>query len=220
MDIVTGILNLLVIVALIVGAYLAKSYFPSYLSKKAENLATREDLGVITKQVEAIRYEYGSQIESLKGAIGSQMHIYQTRYQNEFNMLKDLSEKIVDLRDSALALRPEIEFVDPSESGEERKRNRLKCYHEAAVALYKVYETRKPFYPDEIYQGVKKLDRIVWREVVEYRNWSDREGRGVDPNYWDKARANAEEISEVAEDLMEVIRVRVKSWESFEFKRF
>jgi hypothetical protein len=43
-----------------------KSYFPSYLSKKAENLATKEDIAEITKRVEAVRSSYAVSLENLK----------------------------------------------------------------------------------------------------------------------------------------------------------
>jgi hypothetical protein len=207
------ILNLLVIAALGIVAY----FIPAYLKKKGENLATKEDIGEITRKVESIKHEYSADLESLKAAIGSQLYIHQTRYQNEFNILKDLSEKIVELRDSALVLRPVADYADSNEPEEERKRKRLDRYHDAAIAFYTVCETRKPFYPDELYNGIKELDRVVWKEVVQYKNRTDREGRGFDPEYWEKAEANAENISKTADNVIELIRNRVKYWESFEF---
>jgi len=216
---VAAILNFILILALFVATYLVKKYFPSYFDKKAANLATKEDFGDITKQDEGIKYEYSSEIESLKAAIGSHLYIHQTRYRNEFNMLKELSEKIVNLRDSALGLRPEMDDVDSNEPEYERKKKRLNRYHEAATALYRVYETRKPFLPDKIYEGFRKLDKVVWKEVVEHKNRSVQKSRRFDPKYWDKARNNAEQISKAAESLTELIRVRVKSWETFKFDR-
>lgn len=53
----------------VVGAivvYLLKSYIPAYLSKKAENLATREDIAAITREVELIKNEFTIPIEELK----------------------------------------------------------------------------------------------------------------------------------------------------------
>lgn len=211
-------MNILVIIFLGITIYFVKNYFPSYLKKKAENLATKEDVGEITKSVEAIKHEYSTDLESLKAVIGSKLYIHQTRYQNEFNILIDLSEKLIELRDSSLGLRPVADYVDPNEPEEEKKKRRLNRYHDAAMALYRVYETRQPFYPDKIYDGIKELDKVVWKEVVQYKNRSDKEGRGFDPEYWDKAEANSEEISKVADNVINLIRNRVKSWETFEFK--
>ena len=54
--------------------------------------------------------------------------------------------------------------------------------------------------------------------MMEYKNRSYNEGRGFDPQYWDKAEANSEEISKAADNVINLIRNRVKSWETFEFK--
>lgn len=43
-----------------------KSYLPSYFSKKAENLATREDIAGITHEIESIKTQYAVLIEETK----------------------------------------------------------------------------------------------------------------------------------------------------------
>jgi hypothetical protein len=50
---------------LIIG-WFVKNYFPSYLSKKGENLATKEDIGGITAEVEKARLLYASELERTK----------------------------------------------------------------------------------------------------------------------------------------------------------
>ena len=209
--------NILLVVALVIVAGFKRFYFPSYLKKKGENLATKEDIGEITKQVESIKHQHSTDLESFKALIGSQLYIHQTRYQNEFNILRDLSAKITELRDSALSLRPVIDVTDSSEP--EEKKKRLTRYHEAAIALYKTYEAAKPFYPDEIYDGIKKLDNVIWKEVVEYKNWSPNAGRGFDPKYWEKAKGNEKEILENMDVVMKLIRNRINYWEKFKIER-
>lgn len=199
-----GVLQLLLSLS-IVGLGL---YFRAYLKKKAENLATKEDVAAITKQVELI-----------KGEIGSQLYVHQTRYQNEFQILKDLAEKVVEVKNSALSMRPVIDSFDPSESEEERKKKRLQRYFDAGRDFYKLFETRKPFYPDEIYVGVTKLDKVIWKEVVGYKNWSPNAGRGYDPKYWEKAAENSKEISAIADEVMCLIRKRIQYWEKFSIEQ-
>ena len=179
-------------------------YFRSYLKKKAENLATKEDVSEITKRV-----------ESMKATVGAQLYIHRVRYQNEFSILMDLSEKLVALRDSAHSLRPVLDQRDSRESEDERKRRRLKGHYDAAVAFYKAYETRMPFYPEEIYQSIKKLDLLVRKETIEYDIGQDK---GFDKKYWDAASANALEIAKLADEIIALIRVRVKYWEDFKVK--
>jgi hypothetical protein len=54
---------------LIAGAIvylLLKSFVPAYLSKKAENLATHEDIAAITEEMERVRTQYAIVVEELK----------------------------------------------------------------------------------------------------------------------------------------------------------
>jgi hypothetical protein len=54
------------VVAFAIGWLFLKSYFPPYLSKKAENLATREDIAAITHEIEGVRTQYAVLIEESK----------------------------------------------------------------------------------------------------------------------------------------------------------
>ena len=47
-----------------VGTLLGK-YLPSYLSKKGENLATKEDIAEITREVERVKSEYTERLEGI-----------------------------------------------------------------------------------------------------------------------------------------------------------
>ena len=46
--------------------FLIKSYIPSYLSEKAKNLATKEDISGITDQVEAVKTGYAKILEEVR----------------------------------------------------------------------------------------------------------------------------------------------------------
>ncbi|NAW58481.1 MULTISPECIES: chromosome partitioning protein ParA [unclassified Vibrio] len=46
--------------------FMLKSYLPSYLSSKAANLATKEDIGAITDEVELVRSGYAEMLEEVK----------------------------------------------------------------------------------------------------------------------------------------------------------
>lgn len=53
-------------VAIIISLIIIKSYLPSYFSEKGKNLATSEDIAIITQKIENIRHEYNSLIEEFK----------------------------------------------------------------------------------------------------------------------------------------------------------
>lgn len=46
-------------------AALLKWHLPSYLAEKGKNLATKEDVAAITREVENVRHEYAARLESL-----------------------------------------------------------------------------------------------------------------------------------------------------------
>ena len=190
------LLNSLIIIGL--GIFLKK-----YLDEKAKNFATKEDVENITAKIEII-----------KAGVGSQQYIHQFRYQNEFNIFLDLSEKLVSLKDTVLALRPEVDYLDFKNLEEERKK-RLKEFGEAALPFIRFYESRKPFYTDEIYINIKKLIGLIKKEVIQYK-YDDKDDH---KKYWEAAALNARGIVDLTDVIQDQIRTRVKYWENFEFKK-
>ena len=187
-----------------IGIGILLAYPLAYLKKKGENLAIKEGIDGVARQLESIKTE-----------MGARLYIHQIRYQNEFEILKALAEKVVELKDSALSLRPVMDRIDPNESEDQRKEKRLRAFSEAGQSFYKHFETKRPFYPEGIYQKLKELSSLVRKEAVQYGLFSDR-GKGYDPQYWEKAMANADEISKMAEVVMELIRERIVFWEKFD----
>ncbi len=183
---------------LVLFVLITKRFLRVYLDEKAKNLATKEDIRKLTQEVEAVKLHYASQL-----------HVAQVRYQREFEILSDLAQKLVELRDAALTLRPIADSFDPSETDEQRKERRLKKWFETARALYQAAEKYRPFYPEEIYRAYQSLDRVVYDEALSYEL-----GRmNVDPGYREKAEVNASKISELANATLSAIRDRVRTWE-------
>lgn len=60
------ITTLLVVLIGGVGALLWRSFLPSYFSEKAKNLATREDVAGITKQIEDVKALYSAQLKEIE----------------------------------------------------------------------------------------------------------------------------------------------------------
>ena len=108
----TAWLNDLLIPLAIIGVGI---YLRSYISKKGENLATKDDIGEITAKIEEVKHDYASRLESLRSTFQAKLQIDHVRYQNEYVILSDLSEKLVNLRDAAMGLRPVSDSYDPNE---------------------------------------------------------------------------------------------------------
>jgi hypothetical protein len=60
------VLLITILLAIGVGLLLWRSYLPAYLSKKGENLATQEDIGAITKEVEQVKALFATQLKALE----------------------------------------------------------------------------------------------------------------------------------------------------------
>ena len=78
-----SILNFIIII--IVGLIL-RSYLPSYFTEKGKNLATKEDIGLITEKIEKVRSQYISDIEKLKSSLEDEARRVEKR--------RDVYEKI------------------------------------------------------------------------------------------------------------------------------
>ena len=224
------------IVTLVVG-WLGGNYFPSYFGEKGKNLATKEDIGVITREIEknknlATREDIGAitreveknknlatkedigaitrEVESVKAAMASQLHVHQIRYKNEFDILLALSEKLVEARDAAQSLRPTISYGDPDD--EDARRARMSRYLDAGRVLAVFMESRQPFFPETIYRTWRELDQAAWREFVQFKNDPKR----VNQKYWDNAEENQTMIGALATVLQGQIRDRIQRWEQFD----
>jgi hypothetical protein len=215
MTVIEIVLQFLAVAGILVLVVLYRHYLPGYAAEKGKNLATKEDVADITRQIEDVKAEYARDLESLKAAIQSKIGISQFRYEREFEILLPLSEKLVELRDATLSLRPETEYVDPNESEEDRKKRKLARYAKASRELYQFSETRRPFVPEELVKSLRALDQIAWREVVQFRHRSPR-GEGYDPKYWDSALENSDKIHEATERVLSDISIRVRLWERFD----
>lgn len=196
---ITSIAVLSALVGASIAGLMFKVFLPSYLSEKAKNLATKEDVHEITTRVEEV-----------KAALGSRLHIHQVRYESEFKILLELSEKLVAARDAAQGLRPEMGYDDINDP--EVKKKRMGRYIDAARDLYLFVESRQPFFPEDIYNTVKVLDQVAWKEFVEFKNRKPDES----PQYWDNALKNGTEIGKISSAGLLQIRDRIRRWELFD----
>jgi hypothetical protein len=74
----TAMLVLQVVTVLTIG-WLLKSYFPSYFAEKGKNLATKEDFGKITAEVERVRLVYAKDLENTKNDLQERLEAIKHR---------------------------------------------------------------------------------------------------------------------------------------------
>jgi hypothetical protein len=63
------------IVTLLTIGWLLKNYFPSYFAEKGKNLATKEDAGRITTEVERVRVVYAKDLENTKNDLQARLEM-------------------------------------------------------------------------------------------------------------------------------------------------
>lgn len=190
--------NVLIVIGIFVLGWIAKGVGTSYFGKKGENLATKEDIQEITNK-----------IETVKAMFVSRLHIQHVRYEHEFKILLELSERLVALRDATMGLRPETSYGDVNDPKE--RETRASSYKEAALQLYSFVESRQPFFSEDIYASLKALEQKSWTEFVQFKH--------QDPNsqkFWADAAANASTIISMASASLLLIRQRARSWERFD----
>ena len=206
-----GKLELIYLIVGITLGWLAQS-IQSYVRRKGENLATKEDVAEITREVERVKHEYASQAESIRTSLLNRLNLNSFRYEKEFQILDDLTNALINVRDTARQLRPIMDSYDPNEDERDRKNRRLGQFFDASKELYRISEYKRPFYPAEIYDLITRLAEISRHEAIRYRYHSPDDPKHFD-TYWEEAEKNSEEISQRAQSALDAIRERVVSWE-------
>lgn len=212
MELIILFLQILVLLA-ISCIFFFRKYLFSYSFEKGKNLATKEDIGAITRKIEAVKLDHARHLETARAELSSQINTHGFRYEKEYQVLSELSALLVDVRDASLNLRPMMDFVDPSKSDEERKTERLGKYYEALRELYFVREKKRPFYPENIYKSIQMIEKESRSESIQYQFRDPTDGEKY-ADYWEQAERNQEKITQLAETAMSHIRERVTKWES------
>lgn len=82
MEIVNLIFNIIVIVLICLVVFFTKNYLPSYMDKKGENLATKEDIEEITRKTEEVQREFKEEFEAFSSDMGFKYDFYYKQYSN------------------------------------------------------------------------------------------------------------------------------------------
>lgn len=91
------ILNIVVVASLSIGGLLAKAYVPKYLTEKAKNLATKEDIEQITDQVESIRRQHAVELEKTKTELDIKAALRQSFQSKSLDALTAIDELLVEV---------------------------------------------------------------------------------------------------------------------------
>lgn len=80
MELINLILNIFIVLFIILAGILTKYYLPSYLNKKGENLATKEDIEEITRKTEAVQKEFKEGFETFSSDMKFKYDFFYKQY--------------------------------------------------------------------------------------------------------------------------------------------
>jgi hypothetical protein len=203
-------LNLLLTLLIFGGMILFwKFYLPSYFKKKGENLAQKEDIADITRQIEGVKSTYSSEIERLRSELSKTVLVHKLQFETEFQSYREMWEKLLVVRNRSLELRPMMDVYVPTEEERNKlKQERMVNFANAFNAFGEVAEKNKPFYPLVIWKELESLLGTIRKEAIGYQYGDpDSDGR----KYWDEALKNRDSIIAQIDSICEAIRNRIEA---------
>ena len=195
------------------------AFLSYYFKEKGKNIATKEDIGKITTEIEKVKHEYSSKLESVKSVLSARLFTHQVRYQNEFNMLVRLSEKLYKFNTvwSKFEIIVELNKLDVNKAASANQA--AKEMLTVMGALMEEYEAYKPFYPQKIYKSVSELHTLGWTKLIlqahkEKLIESSMQSKTIVDIVKNNIQSpDAEDISKTIERIYAAIRERVEYWE-------
>ena len=140
--------SLMIISSVTLCTTCATIFLKSYLGRKADNLATKEDLAALTRPVEEIKLEFKLQEERARAALGIQLAAHRVLFEHEFEVYRDLWKKVLEVKDrlhdyESLALEAARLGLADQVAG-------CREVSDAAKELNAFAESHKPFFVPEV----------------------------------------------------------------------
>jgi hypothetical protein len=171
----------------------------SYGAEKGKNLATKEDIAVITRTVETIRVESQARLNQAE-------LVNRTQYELELQAYRELWDALLPVHRAAAALRPAFDYgLAEGETDESRRRTRLKEFSESFNPFSQAVWKHRPFYPAPVFQQLSELLKLMHGEAIEYQIGHPQQDR----EYWTKAMANVKAMNEQVDRVCDAIRDRL-----------
>lgn len=97
MEYLVFILNIIVVISILTIGLIVKNYVPKYISEKAKNLATKEDIEQITDQVESIKRQHAVELEKFKTELDVKAALRQSFQSKSLDALTAIDELLVEI---------------------------------------------------------------------------------------------------------------------------
>jgi len=186
----------------------------AFQRESGKNLATKADIAEITGKIEAVKLEYGRQLERTKGTLTAQIAQYSFRYQKEFEILIELAALLYEIEYESTSLRPAYAMSDRKNEPAESRSSRVQNVNKLLIDLDELAKRRRPFFCEKVFDAIDELLDEVDREAVRYQNGVPEGGQ---PLWWYlEGNEAGRRIRELAQVASHAIRTRTKSWDQIE----
>ncbi|MBN1515550.1 hypothetical protein JXA32_03165 [Candidatus Sumerlaeota bacterium] len=131
--------------------YVLRKSAQEYIDEKAKNLATREDIGRITAEVEAVKANYLRQT-----------HAWKWIFEKEYEILRNVWDSTWELQATVRSLKPLWDHLpENKEEKMEEFRKRYNDYIKTVQKFQDMVMKNRPFIPPVIYETCLELSSIV-----------------------------------------------------------
>ena len=169
---------------------------------RLRNLASSADVEKVTQAVESIKADHARELEAIKTSLATQLHVSQTRYTKQYDLLFELSEKVADLRTLAHQMGTSKHLGQNDQFAEDRE-----MFKSLASELNHLLQRRRPFLPEKIYEKSSVLRARLVTNAISISNPSS-ESQAV-RDYFEQL----EKIIPLADELLDEVRACVASWQ-------
>jgi hypothetical protein len=174
----------------LVGSFVG-TWLRSYFAKKAENLATKQDVEEITRKVETIRSDVEKSKQVELAILG-----------NRIAAIRDVWAKVVRARNLVLALRPTVSVTSIPDRLSEEGKKAIADWSTAYNEFSEMLDANAPFLEEELFSKLLDIRKAIFGEGLGYvmhkeENW---------PKYWEEANKNQESIRALVEECRKYIR--------------
>ena len=145
---------------------------------------------------------------SLQAELDRKLHIGKTQFDREFSCYQSIWACLVDLRNSTLQIRPTLDFIDPDENKEQRRKRRITKFSEHYNLLQEQIHKNRPFYSASVYDSLCEVVKLCHEEAVD-ADFVERTQR----EYWQESRENHKKIVAAIDACCEAIRSRISAVE-------
>lgn len=196
------------LIKIVGGATVLLAGLSIFLSKVwSERIASREG-EERDRRITELKAQLDEQAAEMKAkldvAVQRTVHVSKLQFEHEYGIYKAAWERLFSLRQATLSLRPTMDWVDLSETKEQRMQKRMAAFKEPYNAFLDVVEKNKPFYPPAIHEAMSAVRERCRHELIDYE-YVERPGN----EYYREAQKNHEEIIQLIEAACAAIRNRV-----------